>query len=107
MSIEQIVSLVTPAVIVFGAMRWLAGWLWKRFEAKLDEGVIAASERAETIKAELAAHSALDLANQDLTLKALDRIEGQTTQTNGRVSKLELQAAKVEGILIGKKEPPP
>ncbi len=92
MSLEHAAPYLTPTIafLCLAVARWLTGLLWSRFEAKMNEAQVFIVAYTADLKSSIALH------NSEINLQ-LARIEKQTTDTNGRVGKLEQDVARLEG----------
>ena len=80
MSLQDAISLISPVVIVLGAMAVAARWLWAHFQRHMDEGRM-------------------------LLLGRLDVIEAQVRQINGTVQAQQHRVDKLEGAVFSLEHP--
>lgn len=93
MSLIDFLPYLAPAVVIVSGARAVAGWLLKEFKAE-------AKTHALAVKDELAVYQKAAQAEAKTTKEALDRIEAQTTRTNGRVDKLASASDVHQGMLL-------
>ena len=93
MSIELLVSLITPiGTVGFGlmaAMRWI--------ERRQKERAVEQRQHEEAIATQL--RKVVEAAEKSLDVR-LSKIEYQVTETNGTVKALTLQTARLEGAVF-------
>lgn len=93
--LQQIAAFIAPALIVLAAVVKLYRMLQKQY-VQSQEAIKAHGDKvAIAVRDDLVEY-------QTSVRETLSRIEAQTTRTNGRVSALELQNARFEGILLGR-----
>ena len=77
-----------------------ARWLWGKTSKKLDEGGNIAKETAEalakTLESQFHERDEIATARHKDNITRFDRIEHQTTATNGKVAEQELRLTKLE-----------